>query len=128
MHHWQHALVHAVIHAARHALMNRPQQYAARAPTRREKLEAAIRRGDVGDVDWILFWSFFDVNDSDESGVTLLHYASRYGSLDVARLLIDKGANVNAVNRSGETPLSLAQKGGHLELAQYLIKHGANKN
>jgi ankyrin repeat protein len=42
-----------------------------------------------------------------------LHYISRRkrGQVDVARMLIERGADVTAQNKDGETPLHLASQG-----------------
>ncbi|KAL0939532.1 uncharacterized protein CTRU02_206142 [Colletotrichum truncatum] len=41
----------------------------------------------------------------DESGRTLLSIAAEHGHISIAKLLIDKGANVNARDKHGRTPL-----------------------
>ena len=46
--------------------------------------------------------------------------------MDVARLLLDHGAQVNMPADSFESPLTLAACGGHLDLAGLLISRGAN--
>ena len=46
--------------------------------------------------------------------------------MDVARLLLDHGAQVNMPADSFESPLTLAACGGHLDLAALLISRGAN--
>lgn len=48
------------------------------------------------------------------------------GHVDVARLLLDHGAQVNMPADSFESPLTLAACGGHLDLAALLISRGAN--
>jgi len=57
---------------------------------------------------------------------TPLHLISQVGHIDVARLLIDHGADVAAQSKDGTTPLHRASKGGHVDLAQLLIDHGAD--
>jgi ankyrin repeat protein len=47
---------------------------------------------------------------------------------DVARLLLEHGADVNARNRSSWTPLHVAAKNGRVEVAHVLLKHGADVN
>jgi ankyrin repeat protein len=49
-----------------------------------------------------------DVNASDETGSTPLHFAAKGESEEVVELLVDAGANVNAANSKGETPLNNA--------------------
>lgn len=40
-----------------------------------------------------------NVNANVENGYTALMYAAEKGYLEIAKLLIEKGANVNATNR-----------------------------
>ena len=75
-----------------------------------------------------------------EGGETALHMASVTGKLDVARLLVEAGADVNRGTNSdratqmfqdrlwGETPLHLAAKSGHAAMVEYLLSAGADKN
>ena len=51
---------------------------------------------------------------------------SQDGHVDVARLLLDHGAQVNMPADSFESPLTLAASGGHYELAALLISRGAD--
>ena len=48
------------------------------------------------------------------------------GHVEVARLLLDSGAQVNMPADSFESPLTLAACGGHVELAMLLLERGAN--
>lgn len=45
---------------------------------------------------------------------------------DVAKILIDKGADLEIENKVGETPLILAAQNSDFELVSYMIDHGAN--
>jgi uncharacterized protein len=58
---------------------------------------------------------------------TALTYAARDGFTEIARLLIDAGAEVNWIDREGVTPLILASLKGHTEIVQLLLDHGADK-
>jgi len=44
-----------------------------------------------------------DVNAKNDEGDTPLHFAAVRGSLSVARLLLQSGANLNATNNKGES-------------------------
>lgn len=57
---------------------------------------------------------------------TALTYAARDGFTDIARVLIDSGADVNWIDGEGVTPLILAAFKNHLELVQLLLDHGAD--
>jgi len=46
--------------------------------------------------------------------------------LDVARLLLDRGADINAKNKNGWTPLHLAARDGHVYVARLLLERGAD--
>ncbi|KAI5856227.1 ankyrin repeat protein [Tricharina praecox] len=54
-----------------------------------------------------------------------LHLFRQLGYQTVARLLIDRGADVHAGNQNGETPLRLASGRGHIAMVALLLDHGA---
>jgi len=66
--------------------------------------------------------------EARDSGVgnTPLLLASREGRLEIAELLLDKGANIEAKNEGGGTPLLIASQGGRLEIVALLLQSGAN--
>ena len=53
-------------------------------------------------------------------------HCNQDGHVEVARLLLDSGAQVNMPADSFESPLTLAACGGHVELAALLIERGAS--
>jgi len=57
---------------------------------------------------------------------TALTYAARDGFLDIARLLIDAGADVNWIDGEGVTPLILASFKDHEAIVRLLLDHGAD--
>jgi ankyrin repeat protein len=70
--------------------------------------------------------SAIDARDMNEN--TPLHLAAAYGSYDVARGLLENGADVNAFNASGSTPLHLASSNGFAATVKLLLDHGADVN
>jgi hypothetical protein len=75
----------------------------------------------------ILIESGVDSNLSD-FGDTVLHHAASGGHNDIARLLIDNGANLNTKNRMGQTPLHISTRIGYKDMVELLIDKGANIN
>jgi hypothetical protein len=68
-----------------------------------------------------------DMYEGDrEYGVTPLWLASKYGYLDVVKLLIKKGVCVNQPTNDGRSPLCVASQYGHLDVVKYLIENGAD--
>jgi ankyrin repeat protein len=57
---------------------------------------------------------------------TPLHLASRQGHLEVARFLVECGADVTAEDKYGWTALHVVSSEGHIDLARLLIKCGAD--
>lgn len=126
---------------------------------KRIKMENAVRAGDAARVESLLFAGvsadladvsggrfvlmaiklkqpdvlgvFLDHKTSLDShyGGTLLHDAVRAGSLDCARLLLDRYPElVNIQDRGGETPLHEAARLGHADIAELLLARGADQN
>jgi ankyrin repeat protein len=63
-----------------------------------------------------------DIDARNSRGETALMYAALHGELDVARLLLRRGAQVNM---SGWTPLHYAAIGGRTEMITLLLEHHA---
>jgi len=59
---------------------------------------------------------------------TVLHIVCRMGDAEIAKLLIEKGADVNAKDQDDKTPLHSASENGHLKVVDLLIKEGADVN
>jgi ankyrin-2 len=55
-----------------------------------------------------------------------LHLASREGNVDLAHLLIERGADVTAQAKNRQTALHLASELGNVGVAHLLIEHGAD--
>lgn len=69
------------------------------------------------------------VNAQDDIGNTALHYAANEGKLEVAKELINKGANVNAKGSGNDwTPLHSAVYGAHKDLVKLLLDKKADPN
>jgi ankyrin repeat protein len=66
--------------------------------------------------------------DPDGGELTALVYAARLGSIDVARVLLDAGADVNQVTRYGWSPLLAATQNRNYQLGKFLIEQGADVN
>ena len=54
-----------------------------------------------------------------------LHLAAKNGYEDVAKVLIDKGADVNATDNQKQTPLHSAAENGQAEMCELLLNNGA---
>ena len=68
-----------------------------------------------------------NVNDSDNDGNTILHWAIMLGDSSVIRMLIAAGADVNAVNKSDlQTPLFRAEQFADDTIVSMLIQAGSS--
>lgn len=68
-----------------------------------------------------------DPDAAQGDGMTGLHWAAEQGSDDLARLLIDAGAELDPRTRLGAyTPVHLAAKGGRVDVLRVLLEGGAS--
>ncbi|XP_054863969.1 ankyrin-2b isoform X26 [Amphiprion ocellaris] len=65
------------------------------------------------------------VNRTTESGFTPLHIAAHYGNVNVATLLLNRGAAVDFTARNGITPLHVASKRGNTNMVRLLLDRGS---
>uniref|UniRef100_A0AAR2KW93 Ankyrin 1, erythrocytic a n=1 Tax=Pygocentrus nattereri TaxID=42514 RepID=A0AAR2KW93_PYGNA len=59
------------------------------------------------------------------TGFTPLHIAAHYENLNVAQLLLNRGANVNFTPKNGITPLHIASRRGNVIMVRLLLDRGA---
>ncbi|CAL8085284.1 unnamed protein product [Calicophoron daubneyi] len=97
----------------------------SRSRGRMPALHIAARKDDVNAVGLLLNNPEVNVNHQAQHGFTPLHIAAHYGNVNVARPLIDRGADVNFQAKNNITPLHIAAKWGRLEMVQLLLSHGA---
>jgi len=69
-----------------------------------------------------------DVSMGVNARVTALHIAGKHGHVNVAALLIDKGADVNAKDKWLWTPLHYACWKNRKETVEFLLVKGADLN
>ena len=68
-------------------------------------------------------------NSPANNGWTPIHFAAKYGHLEIVRLLMTAtDANPNAQTLFGNTPSDLARQFGHLEIEQELKAFSIIKN
>lgn len=68
------------------------------------------------------------VNSQNSEYRTALHFACCMGSIDIAKILLDKGGKktIDAQDENGQTALFLAIMTGNLDLIKLLLKNGAS--
>lgn len=65
-------------------------------------------------------------DQKDNAGYTPLHEACSRGHLDIARLLLQHGANPSETSPSGIRPLHDAVENGNMEIVRLLLSYGAD--
>lgn len=98
------------------------------SPTPEEELFVAVQNNDLARVEQLLN-NGVDVNSRNSYDSTpLMMAAFSDDRLSVARLLIDRGADVNAISREGGTALTHACDFGAYNIVELLISSGADVN
>ncbi|KAF8569946.1 hypothetical protein P879_02402 [Paragonimus westermani] len=72
-------------------------------------------------------YAAYDVDNLDDEGVSLLHWAAINNRLAIARYLLSKGALVDRIGgHLAATPLHWAIRQSHLNMVHLLLQHGAD--
>lgn len=69
-----------------------------------------------------------DINKKDEYGYTPLHLAAKFNHIDIAKILISKGAEVQTQDKYFDTPLIDSTREGYSFMSELLICNGAKVN
>ena len=92
------------------------------------KLQIAAGQNNTDEVRSLISSGMVNINCMDQYQCTPLHEAAISGKANVAKLLLDIGAEPNATDQFERTPLLDAATAGHQEVAQILIESGAELN
>jgi ankyrin repeat protein len=93
----------------------------------KEKLRTAVLKNDIITTNFLLSAKTNPNQEDDTTGCTLLHFAARYGFLEITNLLLQHGADVNKTNKIGFTALHYAADNQHVAITQLLLNYGSSK-
>jgi ankyrin repeat protein len=97
------------------------------APVGGEALLDAVQLDDAAAVSAALRQGI-DVNARQADGATALSWAAMRNNTQIARSLLDAGADPDLANDLGIGPLALAIRNGSAEMTSLLLEHGADAN
>lgn len=66
-----------------------------------------------------------EINQKDEDGLALVHWASDRGHVNMVKWLVNHNADVNITDLEGQTALHYASSCGHLGVVKVLLEKGA---
>ena len=81
----------------------------------------AIEANDLAQLKFALKFHKARINEQDEKGSTVLHRSCLSGQLEMARLLMENGAELELRDDRGWTCLHYAAFGGHVDVVNFLI-------
>ena len=92
----------------------------------RSPIQIACGKSDMNIIEYLLdHGADLSVGSNSEIG-TPLHWAAGENRVEVAQLLLERGANVDALNATGLTPLILATANTCAPMVQLLLSHNAD--
>ena len=102
----------------------------------KEQMLAIIEAIKTGRLDYIqelldnhTDWLFTHLMDDYDYESLAIHYASKYGQLDVINMLLNKDPSLlNRIDNYGQTPIFLAAAHGHAHIVAYFITENADLN
>lgn len=86
----------------------------------------AIKNNDIAKVKTLIKKDAGIINIEDKTGNKPLHNAAIQGSVELAEMLLLKGADINAVNVQLQTPLHVAIVNEKTDVAKFLIDKGSD--
>ena len=89
----------------------------------------AVKKGDLATISSLVATNPGLVHSREKDGSTPLHAAAWKGELEVAKVLIDLGADVNALSENdhyGTTPLHAAAHANNRDVVRLLLDSGAD--
>ncbi len=89
------------------------------------RFQAAAAEDDAAAVQEMLAQGV-DIETRDANGRSALLLATHHNAINVARVLIDAGANVNAMDNITDSPFLYAGAEGRLEILRMTLAHGAD--
>jgi ankyrin repeat protein len=94
----------------------------------RTELHYAIVDGKTERAKELILSGACNIDAQDKQGYTPLHAAAQYKNVEIARLLIEKGARLDLVDSWGNTPLvrALGPTPESIELIQLLLDSGVD--
>ncbi len=84
------------------------------------------KRQDCPEIVAFLLKKGMDFNSVDEWGFTPLHYACRWGLINLVNQLLEQGAPLETKSSKGYTPLHTACYNGHINIVKALVAKGAD--
>lgn len=89
----------------------------------------AAADGDLSSVTELMSFDKSQANKEDPTGWTPLHYAAAGNHVEIAKFLIENGADINLKTATdGKSALHWGAFHGHLPVVELLISKGANIN
>jgi len=89
----------------------------------RGQLVRAVARQDLADVERILMQQDYDINEVNEKKENSILIATHLNNLEIARKLIDAGANVNMQDEIKDSAYLYAGAQGRTEFLRYILEH-----
>ncbi len=108
-------IVYSTFYIALKILLPKPSPFRAASIGRINIVQKAIKRGD-------------DINEKDSNGNTMLHVAAAYEQVEVAKILLDHGADIESVNNLDLTPLETALLWQSKNVAEFFQQQGAKRS